>query len=95
MNLWLFLTIVILAGVLSEVLKEFARSRNRVTMDQVKALEEEVARLRQQVGEAADLRQRIEVLEDIVTSSDYELERQFARLSNEEVASAQSLRADR
>ena len=94
MNLWVFLTIVVLAGVASEVIKEFLRARGRGVKGQLQELESEVARLREQVVETEDLRQRVEVLEDIVTSEDFELERQFSRLSGEAPRSSRSVQAE-
>ena len=54
-----------------------------------------MTRLRQQTKETEDLRQRIEVLEDIVTSEEYDLERRFPRLESEEQTPGQSVQVDR
>jgi hypothetical protein len=91
MNLWFFLTIVAIVAIVSEVFKEYVKVRGSAVTDKLRELETEVTHLREQVAEAKDLRQRVEVLEDIVTSADYEVERQFARLGSEEQTQTQSV----
>jgi hypothetical protein len=91
MNLWFFLTIVAIVAIVSEVFKEYVKVRGSAVTDKLRELETEVTHLREQVAEAKDLRQRVEVLEDIVTSADYEVERQFARLGSTEQTQTQSV----
>lgn len=78
MNLWLFLTISVIAGVGALVVMVLSGSRNKLKALEIEALNAKNVTIKQEVEEAVkrhvkQQNERIEVLEAIVTDKKYDL----------------------
>lgn len=83
-GLWHFLTICGVLALLEEPIKAYFQAKAAVAKEEIRALRGEVAELRRELGEVRSLKERVEVLEDILTSDGYEVDRRLARLGSQE-----------
>jgi Na+/glutamate symporter len=78
MNLWTFITIVSVAGIVGGVVQTWLK-----TKQDLQSSEQLSGEQKQQI---TALEERIKVLETIVTDSKYDLKREFENLHKKEVA---------
>ncbi|MEJ2534435.1 MAG: hypothetical protein P8008_02930 [Gammaproteobacteria bacterium] len=72
MSMWTAIVLIVIAGVAGDVLSKRYRAKSSAASDErLAALEEKIERL------DSDLRERVEVLERIVTDRKEDLKRQF------------------
>ncbi len=76
MNLWEFITVVAIAGMLTGVIQSWLKSKQGTASSEKETIQHQQS--------LAALEERVKVLEAIVTDSKYDLKREFENLKQKE-----------
>ncbi len=80
-----FVALVIIGGFVTRIVTTWLNAKQGAANQKIQELEQRVAQLESRPALTTGVQERLKVLEDIVTSDDFELQRKFRQLGKDEL----------
>ncbi|GAK53969.1 hypothetical protein U14_05246 [Candidatus Moduliflexus flocculans] len=80
-----FVALIIIGGFVTRIITSWINVKQGNANQKIQELEQRIAQLESRPALTPGVQERLKVLEDIVTSDDFELQRKFRQLSKDEI----------